>query len=277
MTSVEEEKSIELVKYVQRRVFHDGLEEPNTCDPKRILELGSGRCGHASVALAYLLDQAGIENRIVKLLKHVVVEAKWDGGWHLLDADIFKNGVIPKDDEGRIPALRDVQGSYFMDRFQPTLYVHTSEYKLYREKTALVQTLIPSDPHMVAGFVSYYYQMNLGLPLEHPPSKPKELTSSINGRIVALKWRRSEDPDGDLVGYEIMVSNRSRGWNYDDPVYENVPKDTSETAVFSEDTQIEVELDPGRYFWSVRAVDEHRKKEARTYYFPSNEHSFEVA
>ncbi len=272
----EETEALSSLQYVQRRVFHNALEEPHTCDPQEILRLGSGRCGHASVALAHLLHKAGIENRIVYLVKHIVVEARWNRRWHLLDADLFKHGIVPRRDDGEIPALRDVQGTCFMDRFPPTLYVYTRQYKLYKDKPASL--FLPPrfyEPHE-AGFVSYYYQMNLGLPLEYPPSTPRDLSSIVEGRRLVLKWSESQDSDNDLAGYEVMIATRSRGWNYEDPTYENVPKDTAEESIFTEYPSHEITLQPGKYFWSVRAIDAHRKKEPRTYYFPSDERYIEV-
>ncbi len=83
--------------------------------------------------------------------------------------------------------------------------------------------------------------------------------------------------DNDLAGYEVMIGKNSRGWNYENPTYENVPRDTSDKSICTEDTEAELELEPGLYFWSVSAIDEHRKKEPRTYYFPSDEQTFEIS
>jgi hypothetical protein len=223
-----------------------------------------------------LLDSSGIENRIVKMMKHIVVEAKWGGCWHLLDADLFKHGVVPARDDGTIPSLRDVQGAYFMDRFPPTMYVYTREYVNFACRS--MKLLCPPhfyEPHE-AGFVSHYYQMNLGLPLEYPPSRPTGLSAKVNHNRVILQWRASRDTDNDLVGYDVMVSRQSRGWNYADPAYENVPMDTSDVSTFTEYRELELKVGKGQHFWSVRAVDEHRRKEPQTYYFPSNESEFTV-
>lgn len=154
------------LQYVQRRVFHDQLEQlPNTTDPLEVLRTGRGKCGHVALALSYLLDRSGMENRMVRLLKHIVVEARWDGRWHLLDADLFKHGVVPASDDGSIPSLREVQGNYLIDRFPPTMYVYTREYVHFRRKPDHV--LRGFIEHHQAGFMSHYYQMNLGLPLEY--------------------------------------------------------------------------------------------------------------
>ncbi len=264
------------VRFVQKAIVHGPFEDSTIADREQVLRQGSGTCGQVCLALAYLLDKCSIENRIVKLLKHIVVEARWDGRWHILDADLFRHGVIPREDSGNIPAIRDVQGSYFMDRFPPTLYVYTRDYKPYRRRAA---ELVPPFFHEAheAAFMSYYYQMNLGLPPEHPPSRPKGLSSHINGRRVTLSWRASSDLDNDLVGYEVMINDKPRGWDYEDPTYENVPRDTSDKSTFTENAKIELQLDPGVYFWSVKAIDEHRKKEPRTYYFPSSEQLFEIS
>jgi len=253
---------------VQRAIFHNALEEPKTYDPDEILRLGYGRCGHVAVVLAKLLDGSAIENRIVKLMKHVVVEARWDGRWHILDGDLFKHGVVIRNERGAIPAIRDVQGNYLIDRFPPTAYVYTREYRLYREKASSLRPPNFFEPHEVP-FMSYFYQMNSGLSAEYPPSRPHNLKSTIGiGKRVKLEWEESTDQDNDIVGYEVMIGSRSRGWNYCDPEYDNVPHDTSDKPIFTEDTSLSLDLDPGVYYWSVRAVDSHRKKEPLTYYFP---------
>jgi hypothetical protein len=217
-----------------------------------------------------------MENRIVRLLKHIVVEARWDGTWHLLDADLFKHGVVPASDDGSIPSLREVQGNYLIDRFPPTMYVYTREYVHFRRKPDHV--LRGFIEHHQAGFMSHYYQMNLGLPLEYPPGRPTDLNAKVSSSgTVVLQWSHSQDFDNDLLGYEVMISQRSRGWNYDDPAYERVPEDTSETCTFTEYPELELKPKKGRYYWSVRAVDDHRRKEPRTYYFPSNESEFTVS
>lgn len=260
----------------QRAIFHDPARQPSTSDPDRLLALGYGRCGEISIVLSHLLDKIGIENRIVKMLKHIVVEARWDGRWHLLDADLFKHGVIPRKDNGEIPSLREVQGNYLMDRFPPTAYVYTRDYRLYKDVPChLLHPPHFHEPHE-AGFMSHYYQMNLGLPLEYPPSRPTDLTSKIMERKILLSWSPSQDADNDLVGYEVLVNTVSRGWNYEDPDYDNVPRDTSDKPIFTEHNEIEVTLDSGTYYWSVKAIDEHREKEPRTYYFPSDECSLKV-
>jgi hypothetical protein len=225
--------------------------------------------------LVHELDRLGIESRVVKLTKHVVAEGKWSNRWHLLDADLFKHGVIPRKDDGEIPALWEVQGNYFMDRFPPTMYVYTRDYKKYRDLPAkeLAQIIEPHE----AGFMSHFYQMNLGLPREYPPSRPENLVAKVKGKTALLSWFPSTDRDNDLAGYEVMVNNVSRGWNYDNPEYQNVPRDTSDTRHFTEVTSLELtDLEKKRYFWSVKAIDSHVKKEKRTYYFPSEEKSFLV-
>ena len=260
----------------QRAIFHDPIRQPDSSDPDRLLALGYGRCGETAIVLSHLLDKVDIENRIVKMLKHIVVEAKWGGRWHLLDADLFKHGVVPRKDNGEIPSLREVQGNYLIDRFPPTAYVYTRQYRLYSDVSRhLLHPPHFHEPHE-AGFMSYYYQMNLGLPLEYPPSRPANLSSRTMGRRVLLSWSPCTDADDDLVGYEVLINTVSRGWNYEDPDYDNVPRDTSNESIFTEHHELEVRLGSGRYYWSVKAIDEHRKKEPRTYYFPSDEHCFEV-
>tara|TARA_Y100000310_G_scaffold305648_1_gene346039 strand:- start:206 stop:964 length:759 start_codon:yes stop_codon:yes gene_type:complete len=249
-------------------------------DPKatvdEIVKLGYGQCGHIADVLSHLLTVNNIENRVVKLPHHIVTEAKWDDRWHLLDADLFKHGIIPNIN-GEIPSIRDVQGNYIMDRFMPSMYVYTREYEKYKD---LDKKLLSNENGFYelheAGFMSYYYQMNEGMKLEYPPSRPKKLDSFVIGNDVILNWNNSIDKDGDLRDYLVTIGKESRGWNYINPDYNNVPSDTKGETFMAWENKIELSFEKGTYYWSVKATDSHISKEPLTYYLPSEEHRFVV-
>lgn len=60
-------------------------------NPYRSLERGIGICGDASMTLSGLLDEQGIENKIITVPGHVMVQAKVNSQLMLLDADF---GVV---------------------------------------------------------------------------------------------------------------------------------------------------------------------------------------
>jgi len=60
-------------------------------NPYRSLERGIGICGDASMTLSGLLDEQGIENQIITVPGHVMVQAKVNSQLLLLDADF---GVV---------------------------------------------------------------------------------------------------------------------------------------------------------------------------------------
>lgn len=66
-------------------------------EPESILAAGeSALCGQASSVLMRLAEAAGIPARLVGLNGHVVVEAYYDGEWHMYDPDME---VVPRDED----------------------------------------------------------------------------------------------------------------------------------------------------------------------------------
>ena len=69
-------------------------------DPSVLLKRGeSALCGEVSYVLMQLADKAGIRPRHVGLFGHVVMEAWYDGEWHMYDPDFE---VIALDDSGSV-------------------------------------------------------------------------------------------------------------------------------------------------------------------------------
>ena len=120
------------------------------------------------------------------------------------------------------------------------------------------------------------------------------------GRVpVEIRWQRSKDQDGDLVGYRVYVSVESRGWSYSpegaspgvlsywshpggwqpemvDRLFE-LPK--SDVAL--ETTEVEwvrLELEAGRtYFVTVMPFDAHGEAVGREIYCLSQELAIPLA
>jgi len=71
------------------------FERYHFSDPRKSIERGIGICGDASMTISSLLNEQGIENKIVTTPGHVMVEAKIDGHSYILDGDfgvVLENG-----------------------------------------------------------------------------------------------------------------------------------------------------------------------------------------
>lgn len=55
--------------------------------PDKSIERGIGICGDASILMSRMLDKSRIENRIITIPGHVLVEAKINGEWSAFDPD----------------------------------------------------------------------------------------------------------------------------------------------------------------------------------------------
>ena len=56
-------------------------------DPEKSIERGIGICGDASILMSQLLQQHGIDNKIITIPGHVMVEANFDGNKKVYDPD----------------------------------------------------------------------------------------------------------------------------------------------------------------------------------------------
>jgi hypothetical protein len=74
--------------------------------PETMVERGhSLLCGQSSYVLLRLAQENGIRARHVGLFGHVVLEAWYDGDWHLFDPDLE---VVPRDSEGHVLSVEEL-------------------------------------------------------------------------------------------------------------------------------------------------------------------------
>ena len=91
-----------------------GLE---ASDPVKLLGVyGFGFCNDVSHALASLLERAGLRARVVAWPQHTVVEARIDGRWRLLDADL---GRVYRTRSGEFASVADVFARRATAAFSP--------------------------------------------------------------------------------------------------------------------------------------------------------------
>ena len=269
-----------VILFLQETMFHHPLRQPPVAlDVAELLEVGEGRCGHVARIAVDMFRRAGFSARTRQLPRHIVAEVFLHGQWRLADPDAFKNGVVPRRRDGSLLTVRDLEENpYQIDRF-PLTGLWARPGTVYARNAAgeeVTGYIDAVEPH-IRGYPSTLY--TAWAEREHPPSIPGRLRSETADRHVRLAWDPSTDPDGDLRAYRVRIGTRSKGWSWDDVVYERLTAETGiEVGLFeTEETTLEVEVDrPGTYYWSVTAVDDHLVREPETFYWSSDERSFRI-
>lgn len=270
-----------IICFIQDALRHSPLRQPMeggeiVDDARLLLHLSEGRCGHAAAAAAQLFRAAGFRARVSQLHSHVIAEVHFGGTWRIADADAFKNGVIPKTSDGGLLSMEELRAApHLIDRFPPTGLVWRTGTRYGRNAAGL-----PVEGHVDLwdfedkGFLCSHY---LPVPRQFPPALPRLLRPRVvlsKPGLARLEWEASRDRDGDLLHYEARVGTTSKGWSYDRVVYENLLNETGADvgAIRTSAPSVEVKLPrPGRYFWSVKAVDRHVEIEPRTHFWSSDE------
>ncbi|MBI2194552.1 MAG: hypothetical protein HYU36_21445 [Planctomycetes bacterium] len=235
--------------FIKRSVFYNPIQESGTHHPVGILESHDVKCGQGVILTLALLKAAGIPGRSVSLHHHVVAEATYDGGDHIVDALFFGSHQPQRD--GRVLSVAELKANPYEADAYP------------QECLAYDPDLVESeDGFWVEGYVfglwgsQPYYSYYLGAEKDLPPTLPLALPAQrLQGRRVRLNWARSLKMGGGAVQYEVRVfSHRA----CKQPIHASMRKGTS--LVF------EVPEMNRMYFVEVRAVDGHRKKNPATWY-----------
>lgn len=276
--STEQLKVERIIVFLQEAIFHDPIKQPPlNLSPFELLQLGEGRCGGVATLAADLLRRAGFASRTRQFDHHVIAEVFLDHQWRIVDADLFKNGVIPRNQNGQLLSMRDLEENpYQIDKFPPTggLCLRTgSHYAIFEAPLSVLSS-------EYRGYISGYYCH--WIPQQYPPSIPqliKQPDHSYHPVIVTLAWRPSLPKNGESPRYRVRIGTTSKGYSFKNAVYSQLLNETGievgqfETSI----TNLNVKLErPGRYFWSVQAIDGHVTSEPNTFYWSSDEDSFQV-
>ena len=107
--SSEQEKAMAIFDFVEKQTYWWSFPKDKTSDnPVRHFNVyGYHICSQAACQFVALCRAAGLEARVYEIWHHTVAEAKWDGAWHHLDADI---GVwYLKDDNRTVASIAELE------------------------------------------------------------------------------------------------------------------------------------------------------------------------
>lgn len=235
--------------FVQRALYYNPIQAPQSNDPIAVLESHDARCGQGVAVSCALLDAAGIRNRSVGLNHHVVAEAFYDSAWHILDALFF--GKHQPEREGRVLSVDELKAEpYLADACPQDCFVYDPEL------------LMSEDGYQILGYCfgpwgsEPYYSYYLYAEKDHPPALATILPAQRAGdRAVRLRWTESVKFGGGKVEYAIRVC-RDR-----DRREEIFHRRTDLTSI-----SFDVPESNRMYFIEVKALDDHRTKNADTWY-----------
>jgi hypothetical protein len=240
---------VRLLAFLHRALHHNLIQPTHrngaaVYDPLVLLELGEGRCGHVNRVAVDLFLAAGYPARLVQAAHHVLAEVYYADSWHYFDGDIFGNGETVFKADGTIPSLAELSRmpqaldgltAFWEPDFQNHIVLDAPYYPAYfyfaragytteplfymkAQRLAEAQQYPEFGWNCIAIVPDHDRRLYDALPLHCAPGAPllDYLDAHCDGAACHLRlaWRPSRDPDGDLAGYRVYVSRRSRGWGY---------------------------------------------------------------
>ena len=325
--SSDTERHLALADFLAKAVHHTsinlnlGHDRLRLEDPLVVLELGEGSCRQIAAVAAELWQAAGMEARVVHLGQSFVVELGYGGGWHYLDACRFGGTEVVRKPDGTLPSVAELSrtplaidrpashlepdsGGPVMSGSQP--YPSHAYFGICPDclKTYRSQPEARPPHRSVFGWPAFSRRVaaedirQSSLPLRFQPGAPRlkgvDVGAPYEGLVtVRIRWRRSKDRDGDLVGYRVYISRQSRGWSYNpasatpavlpywshpagwqDSMYDRLfelPK-SDVALVTTEVEEVRLELEAGHtYYVTVMPFDAHGEAVGRRIYRPSQE------
>jgi hypothetical protein len=241
------EKQLMVLDFIQKSSYHTttiASYSPGdwVYDPLVLLELGNMYCTQGAILAIDLFGAAGYPGRLVQLANHQIAEIYYDGDWHYLDTDLFGNGETMLNGSGNIPSVAEMsKGDYqkldALPAFQefnvvdctgkktggdeyPSYYYFSSQAYLmdvpqnyyvgldsaydFEHGWKAVETITANDKVTLYDF-----------PEQYTPTTPIITSVSFDSSRTTLTVSfTATDPDGDLAGYQIFISDHSRGWDY---------------------------------------------------------------
>jgi hypothetical protein len=238
------EKHLQLLQFIQQSTIHASSvaaysENEWVYDPLVLLELGNMLCTQADMIAMDLFGAAGYPSRLVQLGQHQIAEIFYDGSWHYFDPDLFGNGQTVRNSAGEIPSVAEMsrlqpQALDALAAYQELSVMDCSEenvsgfyYPSYFYFSSQAYPANAPQGYFVGSAEQYgYYDMRKveSIPsldiiqlqefsAQHVPEKPHITGIQVSGNTLSIQFS-SQDEDGDLAGFQVFISNHTRGWDY---------------------------------------------------------------
>jgi hypothetical protein len=283
--STTEEMLREIYVFVQNALFRDPIAQPlaenGLPDSTTILMCARGRCGHASKVIVDLCTAVGIEANTYQFPNHLIAIAEVEGRTLILDADAFKNGVVPLNEKGQLISLDDVRKNpYLLDNFPPVGWIlYNDNLNLFGVFGKTVLGYTDYRELSQRGFVSGFYDEQAQ---GYPPTIVRNIRiqncrKAIEDRWLNISWGPSTVINGEIEMYKISIGSHSRGWNYnnllrlsEDADLQLLPEDIG--CFTTQSTQIEISIPPANTIYvSITAISDRISINPKTYFWPSEE------
>ena len=240
------EKQRKVLDFIQKASYHtDSIASYSqgdwVYDPLVLLELGDMYCTQGAILAIDLFGAAGYPGRLVQLAHHQIAEIYYDGDWHYLDTDLFGDGETILDN-GNIPSVSEMSRADYqkldaLPAFQETNVMDCAgadyngdEYpSYYYFSSQAYQTDMPQN-YYVGSDNAYDFEhgwkavdkigpddkvAEYDFSEQQTPTKPiiNNVLVDPNQTTLTVSFTAT-DPDGDLTGYQVFISDHSRGWDY---------------------------------------------------------------
>lgn len=210
------ERVARLICFAQDALAHHplvqafGFNGAAVTDPAHALFLGIGRCGTVAPLIASLCESIGIKARIESVPAHIFGVAEIDDEEVLLEADVFKQGIIPLGHTGNMltfsELLKDPRITDPLPNFNTWWAVHYRDEKdIWGRK--------PYGYREIDGAIAIYASYFEPGPMAYLPKVPT-LTVKRSGAMLLLEWDDVTPFDGAVVEYRAVVRKTSRCWDY---------------------------------------------------------------
>lgn len=209
-----------LYRFLQDALFHhpciqlvkeDGAIED---DLRIILFSGIGRCGHVALAAAELFRELGCETRVTQLYRHICAEVFDGANWRLVDADMWKAGVFPKDPQGRWLGLPDLERNPVRIDELPSIGLMLSKEGPWMKNFfgESCQGYIDAGLAWERPYPSYLYfgGAHFGGEQPCPPQPPRLEIHRERGDLIIA----AGEVFASTERIRLLIDPRPRGWSY---------------------------------------------------------------
>lgn len=235
-----------LHNFVASVLIHDHryipVQRGPVLDPLILMASKTALCGQTAALVVDLATAGGLEARRVLMAHHTIAEVKIDGAWHYVDANVYVrnqiavvNGKVPSvaalardpDALDRIASRLEMNWRGRINKGSPpygsNAFFAPGKQGIYYERK-IDPFPAPRRGHVKFGWRGKNLVKEPATDVVIPHIVPRYEPGAVAWRSVeqrpgetVLSWQPAQDRDGDVVGYRVYVSPKSRGWNF--PVF----------------------------------------------------------